>query len=521
MARAPRAATAAFGVLLAVAAAVYALQGRAQWFFQDEWVFFTERDAGSVHGLFAPHNEHWVTLPVLVYRLLWDVVGARRYEPYQAMTIAAHLAVVALLHVLLRRRLGVAPWVAVAASTPLLFTSVGAENVVWAFQISFGGSLVAGLALLLLADHPNPSRARRAAALACGLVALMCSGVGMVMVAVTGLALLVRRGWKPAVATAVPLAAVYGTWLLAFGAGTNDATGDVGLIVRFVRAGMSRSLRGLGPGGGAAGLVVLVALAGTALVAWGARRSPEALRRRLGIPLAMASGAVAFFVLTGITRGATQGLTFATRGRYAYAATVLLLPLVAVGADEVIRRSPVMTAPVLALLVAAVPANVVAIDVRANVAVPPVLVTATAASPALDDAPADLHPFDGIAGFSSISAGWLRQQVADGRVPTDGATSPYWEAEAIARLTVEVGAPWSGTPACHPIAAEGEQVELTADEPVAYVGQVSVQVVGRHGGRSHPRPAGALEPRTIATVGDPVTVLVLPRPGVWAASLCR
>ena len=42
----------------------------------------------------------------------------------------------------------------------------------------------------------------------------MCSGVSLVMVAVVGLAVLIRRGWKAAAFQTVPLAAMYGTWYL-------------------------------------------------------------------------------------------------------------------------------------------------------------------------------------------------------------------------------------------------------------------------------------------------------------------
>lgn len=68
--RSPRAAAIVFAVLVAVAGPFWAVEGRAQWFFQDEWTFLSTRDAGSLNGLLRPHNEHWTTIPVIVYRLL-------------------------------------------------------------------------------------------------------------------------------------------------------------------------------------------------------------------------------------------------------------------------------------------------------------------------------------------------------------------------------------------------------------------------------------------------------------------
>src|SRR5882672_9098664 len=45
----------------------YLVVSRSMWFFLDEWDFLAHRTAFNVHDLFEPHNEHWVTLPVLLY----------------------------------------------------------------------------------------------------------------------------------------------------------------------------------------------------------------------------------------------------------------------------------------------------------------------------------------------------------------------------------------------------------------------------------------------------------------------
>src|SRR5205085_12586284 len=88
---------------------------------------------------------------------------------------------------------------------------------IWGFQIGFTGSLVAGLAHLLMSDHDGPFDRRDLLGLGFGLVGLMCSGVSLTMVGVVGLAVLVRRGWKMAALHTLPLAAVFGAWWLAFG----------------------------------------------------------------------------------------------------------------------------------------------------------------------------------------------------------------------------------------------------------------------------------------------------------------
>ena len=58
-----------------------------------------------------------------------------------------------------------------------LFLGSGYQNIVWAFQIGFVGSLVFGLAHLLLIDHDGGFDRRDALGLAFGLAGLMCSGV--------------------------------------------------------------------------------------------------------------------------------------------------------------------------------------------------------------------------------------------------------------------------------------------------------------------------------------------------------
>ena len=54
-------------------------------------------------------------------------------------------------------------------------------DIVFAFQIGFDGSLVCGLAHLILADHDGPFDRRDAAGLAFGVLGLLCSGVAVTM----------------------------------------------------------------------------------------------------------------------------------------------------------------------------------------------------------------------------------------------------------------------------------------------------------------------------------------------------
>ena len=122
--------------------------GRHQWFLVDEWVFLTNTGFGP-HDLLAPYNAHWTTLPILAYRSLFALAGLRSYVPYQLVTIGLHLGTAALLRVIMRR-VGVGPWIATLAASLFVFFGAGAQNVLWAFQMTFVGALVLGLVSLVL-----------------------------------------------------------------------------------------------------------------------------------------------------------------------------------------------------------------------------------------------------------------------------------------------------------------------------------------------------------------------------------
>ena len=114
-----------FLAVLIVALVLFVVFGRSQWFFHDEWDFLAKRNASSLNDLFRPHNEHWSTLPILVYRVLWHFFGLRTYVPYQLVTILLHLTAAVLLRVVMRRA-GVNPWIATAAAS--LFALFGAGD---------------------------------------------------------------------------------------------------------------------------------------------------------------------------------------------------------------------------------------------------------------------------------------------------------------------------------------------------------------------------------------------------------
>ena len=127
---------------------------RHQWFFGDEWEFLggVRRTMPWYDQLLQPHNEHWSTAPYVIYRLLEAAFGIRSYWPYIGLAILLHLVVVHLVwRVMLQAR--ITPWVATVVVLPLLVLGAGSQNLLWAFQIGFLGSVALGLGTMLLVNH--------------------------------------------------------------------------------------------------------------------------------------------------------------------------------------------------------------------------------------------------------------------------------------------------------------------------------------------------------------------------------
>src|SRR4051794_39941197 len=115
-----------------------------QWFFGDEWDFLSHR--GVLHAersIWYPHTEHWSTGPILIYRALYSRYGLRSYMPYIVVLLVLHLVVAHVLWRLLRQA-GVDPTLSAALGGVYVLLGAGYENLLWAFQIGFIGSLAVG-----------------------------------------------------------------------------------------------------------------------------------------------------------------------------------------------------------------------------------------------------------------------------------------------------------------------------------------------------------------------------------------
>ncbi len=335
--------TLVFGLALLIAAS------RGQWFVADEWVFLSDRRLGDVRSLFVPHNEHWSTLPIVLWRGLFAAVGLRTYWPYQLAALAVHVGVAHLLW-RVQSRAGVAPGVAIATSGLFVVFGAGAENVLSAFAITFDASLLLGLGQVLLVDHDGRFERRDVLGLVLALAGLLSSGVAITMVAVAGMTACLRRGWSAGLVTVGPPAAVFVAWLATVGrAGLRGAeTWEPEHIPAFVWHGLTTTFDVTASTTGVGAL----ALAG--LVLWLLRHRGE-LRGRLAATAAYAVGAVVFYAVIGIGR-AMMSLAEAGTSRYLYVAGALLIPAVGGALSDLTRQRSLARAGAV-VLVALLAAN--------------------------------------------------------------------------------------------------------------------------------------------------------------------
>jgi hypothetical protein len=313
-----------FGVAALLAGVTLLYLGRSLTFWHDEWRSITFD--GSGFDYLRPVNEHWSTFPLLLYRATFHFVELRSYIPYLAELIALHLVAVTGAYVLVRRRLGA--FYATLLALPLLFLGIGGENLVWAFQTGFVGSVLFGVWALVLVEQDG----RAAPALASGLLvaSLMSSGIGLFFVVVVACRTLLddelrRRAW----CVGPPLAA-YATWHLLVGRDAVGETGDLGgpcEVARFAFRGIGHAFEAwVGadrlPTGGALGVMAFVALC---LVA-----GRRVLRGREGGALAAGclAGIASMYVVIGIVRAGLE-FDYATLDRYVYVAAFLVVVTVA------------------------------------------------------------------------------------------------------------------------------------------------------------------------------------------------
>lgn len=122
-------------------------------FVTDEWDLLLLRHGWGAGQLLDPFHEHIVFAPALIYKVLQTVFGMDTARPYQLAATATFLLGAVLFFVYVRRRVG--DWAGLIMTCLILFLGAAFEDLLWAFQIGYFGSLAAGLGALIALDRDD------------------------------------------------------------------------------------------------------------------------------------------------------------------------------------------------------------------------------------------------------------------------------------------------------------------------------------------------------------------------------
>jgi hypothetical protein len=416
-----------FAAYLAVAVPVLIALGRNRWFFADEWTMLSGRSATNIGDLLRPYNQHWTSFPILVYQGLFAVFGLHSYVPYQLPVILLHLTTAGLLRVIMRRA-GVNPWVATVAAGTFVLFGPGLDNILWASQIGFTVSMVLGLTQMILSDHDGPWDRRDWLGLAAGGLALCSSGQAPALIFATGLAVLSRRGWRPAAYHTVPLGLVYSVWyvtqdptlasLFATTASRPPPPFHLSDYVGWMRSSTIGLFTSLGhfP-------IIAVGLAGVLVVGWVLAVKTldrSTLRRRAAMPGALLIGLVVAASATAPQRF-FAGPDEAQASRYLGIYATMALPALAFATDAILRRWWRAGVAVLALFLIPIPWNVSVLVQRGS-----------------------------SLGEPGMTLGWLLDAERAGKLPAPGPPNAVVASQLPVRLGVARRAgPTPGSTSCH------------------------------------------------------------------------
>lgn len=324
------AATPAHYVSLIVGFVVILYLDRQAWFLGDIFEFLARMQPGHTLDLLRAHNGHWSTVPLLITLILYNLFGLHSYTPFIATEVAVH---VVLAHLLWRwmRRMGADPWVATGLVGAFLIVGGGVENLWSSFQISFVLPLALGVLGVFLVDHRSRRLAPDITFWPIGILAVMCSGIGIIVVILATLLALLRRGWLAALRVASVPAVVYLLWALTIGheavSQQPGTSWDLTLVPQYVWTGMTSAITATTGWSGAGALLII------ALGVW-LYRERHLANTEAAFAIAAAIAALLFFVILGIDR-VGAGVSESELTRYGYVFIALVLPATAIALTRV------------------------------------------------------------------------------------------------------------------------------------------------------------------------------------------
>ena len=202
-------------------------------FISDDWRVMTSREGWGPDALLKPFNEHLIVGPTVVFKALVELFGMDSALPFFVVSIGLFLICAVLLYLYLVPRVG--EWAALVGAVLVLFLGAAWEDLFWAFQMGFFGSVATGLGALIALDREDDRGDRWACVLL--LASIACGGVGLAFLAaaLADVAFGRRPRRNRAWVALVPLA-VYAGWRLGWGetAGSQISIETVQSLPRYV-----------------------------------------------------------------------------------------------------------------------------------------------------------------------------------------------------------------------------------------------------------------------------------------------
>lgn len=224
--------------LIGASGCLLLIWGSKLTFLLDDWEFLLYRR--DLESVFEPHGEHISVLPVLIYKGLLATVGMDSALPFRVVSTALFLLSALLLFVFLKRRVG--QWAALAGTAVVLFLGSAWEDLLWAFQVGYFGSMACGLGALLALERGDRRGDRLAVLLL--VLAVLFSSLGLPFLAGVAVLILWRSDrWRRIHIVAIP-AAVFAAWWLGWGHDAESAISFANLAKtpHFVLDGLAGSL---------------------------------------------------------------------------------------------------------------------------------------------------------------------------------------------------------------------------------------------------------------------------------------
>lgn len=203
---------AAFALLLALGAILVLVETRGLSFFGDDWDFVVDRRGMAPATLLTPHGPHLSLVPILIYKVLLNVIGGS-YLSFRLLAAFDMVVLAVALGWFTRRAWG--PWWGLVPVAILVTLGPAGDSLLWSFQCGYAIATAVGVVALVAAQR----RTRNGDMVACAalVLALASASQGIGFIAGAALLLLLTGDWRRRSWVVLIPAALYLLWYVKYG----------------------------------------------------------------------------------------------------------------------------------------------------------------------------------------------------------------------------------------------------------------------------------------------------------------